>query len=88
VGDLWEIVLWAVFGLAAGAIAKLLMPGKDPGGLIVTILLGVAGALVSGFLGRQLGFGGLSGFDLRSLALAVGGAMLLLLGYRLVQKKN
>lgn len=66
---MWEILVWIVFGLVAGAIAKLLMPGKDPGGLIVTILLGIVGALVGGFLGRQLGFGGLSGFDLRSLGL-------------------
>ena len=49
------ILSWIVFGLVIGIIAKLLMPGKDPGGFIVTILLGVAGALVGGFIGRAMG---------------------------------
>src|SRR6516225_7048636 len=52
-----NIGLWIVFGLIAGAVAKLLMPGKDPGGIIVTILLGIAGALVGGFIGNAFGFG-------------------------------
>ena len=52
------ILSWIVFGLVIGIIAKLLMPGKDPGGFIVTILLGVAGALVGGFIGRAMGFYG------------------------------
>ena len=49
------ILSWILFGLVVGVIAKLLMPGRDPGGFIVTILLGIAGALVGGFLGRALG---------------------------------
>lgn len=61
------ILAWIVLGLIAGLLAKLLMPGRDPGGIIITILLGIGGALVGGFLGTQLGFGGLSGFDLRSM---------------------
>ena len=50
------ILSWILFGLVVGVIAKLLMPGRDPGGFIVTILLGIAGALVGGFVGRALGF--------------------------------
>lgn len=76
------IVAWILFGLIAGAIAKFLMPGKDGGNIVVTIVLGVLGALVGGFIGTQLGLGDLSGFDLRSMALAVGGALVLLVGYR------
>ena len=52
------ILAWILFGLVVGIIAKLLMPGRDPGGFIVTILLGIAGALVGGFIGRAMGFYG------------------------------
>ena len=74
------ILGWVVFGLIVGVIAKLLMPGKDPGGLIVTIALGVAGALIAGFLGRALGWyqpGEGAGFIMATL-----GAILLLFVYR------
>jgi uncharacterized membrane protein YeaQ/YmgE (transglycosylase-associated protein family) len=77
------ILLWVLFGLIAGAIARYLMPGKAPGGIIVTIALGIVGAVVGGFLGAQLGFGDLSGFDIRSMLLAVGGGVLLLFLYGL-----
>ncbi len=60
------------------------MPGDDTGGIIITILLGIGGAFVGGFLGTQLGFGGLSGFDLRSIGMAFGGAVLLLFLYSLL----
>ena len=50
------ILSWILFGLVVGVIAKLLMPGRDPGGFIITILLGIAGALVGGFVGRAMGF--------------------------------
>lgn len=76
------ILSWIVFGLIAGALAKWIMPGKDPGGLIVTMLIGIAGAVVGGFIGSFVGFGGVSGFDLRSMLIAVGGALLLLFIYR------
>ncbi len=72
------IVTWIVLGLLVGALAKWIMPGPDPGGIFLTMLLGIAGAFVGGFLGSALGFGGISGFNLGSLALAVGGAVLLL----------
>jgi uncharacterized membrane protein YeaQ/YmgE (transglycosylase-associated protein family) len=77
------ILLWAVFGLIAGAIAKFLMPGKAPGGILLTIVLGIVGAVVGGFVGAQLGFGDISGFDLRSMLLAVGGGVLVLFIYGL-----
>lgn len=81
------ILLWIVFGLIAGVIAKWIMPGSDPGGWIVTILLGIAGAFVGGMVGAAVGFGGVSGFDIRSLLVAIGGALLLLFGYRLVTNR-
>ncbi len=70
---------WILVGLIAGGVAKLLVPGKDRGGLIVTIIVGIGGALVGGYLGTLIGFGDFQGFDIRSLALAIGGAVLLLL---------
>ena len=82
----YGIIGWIVIGLLAGGIAKLLMPGKDPGGCIVTILLGIAGALLAGFLGRALGWydvGEGAGF----LA-AIVGAFLILLLYRLILKRR
>ncbi len=79
------IFSWIVFGLIAGVIAKLLMPGRDPGGWIVTILLGIAGALVGGFIGGALwGSAGVTGFNLGSFGLAVAGAIVLLVIYRLL----
>lgn len=78
------ILAWIVLGLIAGVIAKLIIPGKDPGGFIVTILLGVAGALVGGFIGSALGFGGVEGFDFGSFLIAVLGAILLLVIYRMM----
>ena len=80
------IIAWIVLGLIAGVLAKFIMPGNDPGGIIITILLGIGGALVGGFLATQLGFGGISGFDLRTTVIAVGGAMVLLFGYRLLKQ--
>ena len=82
------ILLWAVFGLIAGAIAKFLMPGKAPGGIILTIILGIVGAIVGGFIGTQLGFGDISGFDVRSMLLAVGGGVLVLFIYGLVARRG
>jgi uncharacterized membrane protein YeaQ/YmgE (transglycosylase-associated protein family) len=81
------IVIWIIIGLIVGAVAKLLMPGRDPGGFIVTILLGIAGAFVGGWIGQQLGIGsteGVTSFDLGSLGLALLGAIILLALYRLV----
>jgi uncharacterized membrane protein YeaQ/YmgE (transglycosylase-associated protein family) len=78
-------IAWIIFGLVAGAIAKALMPGKDPGGLIVTMLLGIVGAVVGGWIGRALwGSDGVHSFDIRSLAMAVFGAIVILAIYRIV----
>ena len=80
----WSV--WIVFGLIAGAIAKFIMPGKDPGGFIVTILIGLAGAVVGGYLGTRFLNVGVSGFNLPSMGVAIGGALLLLFVYRLITK--
>jgi uncharacterized membrane protein YeaQ/YmgE (transglycosylase-associated protein family) len=78
------ILSWIIFGLIAGLIAKFLMPGRDPGGFIITILLGIAGAVVGGFIGTSLGFGGVDGFNFGSFVIAVLGAILLLILYRVL----
>lgn len=81
-----SILAWIVLGLIAGAIAKTLMPGDDPGGFIVTALIGIVGAVIGGFLGNTLLGRDLSGFSLWSLVLAVIGALLLLWVYRMTTK--
>lgn len=80
------IIAWVVLGLIAGVLAKFIMPGRDPGGCIITILLGIGGAVVGGFIGTQLGFGRITGLDLRSMAIAIGGAVLLLVVYRMMKR--
>jgi uncharacterized membrane protein YeaQ/YmgE (transglycosylase-associated protein family) len=82
------ILAWIGLGLLAGLLAKWLMPGREAEGIVLTIVLGIAGALVGGFIGTQIGFGGIDGFDFRSLALAVGGAVLLIFLYRLARRKG
>lgn len=81
------ILSWIFFGLIAGAAAKFLMPGKDPGGCLITIGLGIVGAVVGGFIATRLGFGTVTGFNIGSFLIAIGGAMLLLLAYRLIKKR-
>lgn len=79
------VLSWILFGLVAGGIAKWIMPGKDPGGCLVTVLLGIGGALIGGFLGTELfDWGRVTGFDLRSFMIAIAGAILLLTAYRLI----
>ena len=83
------ILAWIIFGLIAGALAKFIMPGRQGGGIILTVVLGVVGALIGGFLGTHLlGFGNISGFDLRSMAIAVGGALVVLFVFGLVVRKR
>ncbi len=84
-----NIISWIIFGLIAGVIAKLIMPGNDPGGFIITVLLGIAGAIVGGFVGGSiLGVGGDTGIGssgfFTQLIFAVIGAIILLAVYRLI----
>jgi uncharacterized membrane protein YeaQ/YmgE (transglycosylase-associated protein family) len=76
------MLFWIFFGLIVGIVAKLLMPGRDPGGFIITILLGIAGALLGGWVGRSLGFYGPN--QPAGFLMAVLGAIILLALYRLV----
>ena len=83
------ILAWVILGLIAGAIAKAIMPGRDPGGFIVTALIGIVGAVIGGFLGNMLfGIGGVSGIDIRSILIAVVGALLLLWIYRMATHRR
>ena len=76
------IIVWIVFGLLVGIVAKVLMPGRDPGGFILTALLGIAGALVGGFIGRTAGWYGEG--DPVGFVMAIVGSIVLLVIYRLV----
>jgi uncharacterized membrane protein YeaQ/YmgE (transglycosylase-associated protein family) len=79
------ILSWILFGLIAGALAKFIMPGRDPGGIIVTILIGIAGGLLGGWLGSSVfGSAGVTGFNAMSFVWAVVGSLVLLAIYRLV----
>ncbi len=78
------ILAWIVVGLIAGVLGKLIMPGDDPGGIIVTIIIGIVGAFVGGFVMNLLGFGDVSGFNLYSILVATLGAIILLAIYRAV----
>ncbi len=76
------ILGWILFGLVVGIIAKLLMPGRDPGGFIVTILIGIAGSLLGGFIGRALGFYGPGQYG--GWIMSIIGAVILLFLYRVI----
>jgi len=82
----YGVIGWILIGLIAGGIAKLLMPGRDPGGCIVTILIGIAGAVLAGFIGQSVGWyrpGEGAGF-----IAAIVGALVILLIYRLIMKRR
>lgn len=79
------LISWAAFGLVAGIIAKWIMPGKDGGGFFVTILLGVSGAVVGGWISTFFGFGKVDGFNMGSFAVAVTGAIIVLWGLRKIR---
>jgi len=80
------ILAWIVFGLVVGIIAKVLTPGRDPGGIIITMLLGIAGALLGGFIGRAMGFYGPD--QPAGWLMSIGGAVVLLLLYRLMVRRR
>ena len=81
-----DILYMLVIGLIVGALAKLVMPGRDPGGIIITIVLGVAGSMLAGFIGREMhwyAYNQAAGF-----IASIGGAMLLLFGYRVFLRRR
>ena len=80
------ILSWILFGLVVGVIAKLLMPGRDPGGFIVTILLGIAGALIGGFVGRAMGFYGEN--QGAGWIMSILGSIILLALYRMMVRRR
>ncbi|HBK1090713.1 TPA: GlsB/YeaQ/YmgE family stress response membrane protein [Salmonella enterica] len=81
------IIAWIIFGLIAGVIAKLLMPGRDGGGFILTCILGIVGAVVGGWLATMFGIGGsISGFNQHSFLVAVVGAIVVLVIFRLLRR--
>ena len=82
------LLTWIILGAIAGAIAKWIMPGDDPGGFIITILLGIAGALVGGFIASAMGLGDMDGFSFGTVIIAILGAILLLFLYRVVTGKR
>jgi uncharacterized membrane protein YeaQ/YmgE (transglycosylase-associated protein family) len=77
---------WIILGGVAGALAKWIMPGSAPGGFIITIIIGIAGGLLGGYIGTTLGLGTVTGLNIPSLLLAIGGAVILLFAYRLIRK--
>ncbi len=78
-------LVWILLGLVSGIIAKFIMPGKDPGGLIITILIGIAGAFIGGFIGSFFGMGEVSGLNLASVLTSVFGALVLLFIFRKIR---
>ena len=76
------ILSWILLGLVVGVLSKWILPGDDPGGFVITVLIGIAGAVVGGFIASTLGLGTVTGFNLGSLAIAIGGSLLLLVVYR------
>lgn len=85
------ILAWLLFGLIAGALAQLLLPGEDPGGggflgIAITIAVGIVGAVVGGLIGSALGFGGVTGFNIGSFLIAILGAIVLLLAWRMLAR--
>ena len=79
---------WIFLGLIAGALAKFIVPGKDPGGFLITIVIGIVGGILGGFLGSLIGLGKVESFDLGGVFIATIGAIILLIVYRLVKKNT
>ncbi len=79
------ILSWIILGLIVGVLAKWIMPGDDPGGIVITILIGIVGALIGGLLSSALGFGTVTGINLGSVIIATLGSLILLFGYRRIR---
>lgn len=82
------IISWILLGLIAGVLAKLIMPGDDPGGFMMTIVIGIAGALIGGLISSALGYGKVDTFDLGGIAIATGGSIVLLIIYRMLHRQK
>jgi uncharacterized membrane protein YeaQ/YmgE (transglycosylase-associated protein family) len=82
------IISWILLGLIAGALAKFILPGKQPGGFIVTTLIGIAGAVIGGFLGQLIGLGKVGSFDLGGIFIATVGAIVLLVIWGMINKRK
>ncbi|MGE5594416.1 MAG: GlsB/YeaQ/YmgE family stress response membrane protein [Hyphomicrobiales bacterium] len=87
------ILAWLLFGLIAGAIAQIILPGDDPGGsgalgILITIVIGIVGAFIGGLIGSALGFGGVTDFDIGSMLIAILGAIILLIAWRLIARNT
>jgi uncharacterized membrane protein YeaQ/YmgE (transglycosylase-associated protein family) len=82
------ILSWIGLGLLVGALAKYIMPGKDPGGLIVTVLIGIVGALLGGAIATRMGYAPVTGFSVYSVLVATAGALLLLIVFRLAARRR
>lgn len=82
------ILSWAILGIIAGALAKFLMPGKQGGGCIITMILGLVGAFVGGLIGTMLNIGTVEDFSIGSILIATGGAIVVLLIYGMITKKS
>lgn len=78
---------WILMGLVAGVLGKFLLPGRDPGGLVMTIIIGILGAMLGGWIGTKADIGTVNDFSLQSVGLATGGSILLLILYRMFNKK-
>jgi uncharacterized membrane protein YeaQ/YmgE (transglycosylase-associated protein family) len=87
-GERMGILSWIILGIVVGALAKWIMPGPDPGGIFVTMLLGIGGAFVGGIISSLLGLGSVTGFNFGSLVVATGGALLLLWGHRRIRGRS
>jgi uncharacterized membrane protein YeaQ/YmgE (transglycosylase-associated protein family) len=87
-GDVMGILAWIILGLVAGVLAKLILPGDDPGGFIVTIIIGIVGAIIGGYIATYFGWGTVTGFNLHSIGLAILGSIVLLVGYRMIASKG
>jgi uncharacterized membrane protein YeaQ/YmgE (transglycosylase-associated protein family) len=80
------VLSWIFLGFIAGALAKFIMPGKDPGGCLITVVIGIAGAVVMGLIGTVVGFGKIESFDIGSILLATIGALITLIIYRILKR--
>jgi len=81
-----EILSWLIFGLLAGALAQLIMPGDDPGEAAITLIIGIVGAVIVGFIAVQLGYDDILGFGFRGFVIVIIGVLVLLGGYQLLRR--